>query len=230
MDGQTRACRQARKPMRILAVEDQPDLLRTIAKTLRENGYAVDTARDGRDGLEKARSVDYDLVLLDVMLPELDGWEVLRQLRKEKKTPVLMLTARDAVPDRVKGLNSGADDYQTKPFEFDELLARINALIRRAAGQAEPNLRIQDLEIDTAGKRVFKNGAEVTLTAREYSLLEFLALRRGQVVTRTMLYDHLLGEEDDSLSNLMDVYVASIRRKLGAELIVTRRGLGYLIE
>lgn len=216
--------------MRILAVEDQPDLLRTIAKTLRENGYAVDTARDGRDGLEKARSVDYDLVLLDVMLPELDGWEVLRQLRKEKKTPVLMLTARDAVPDRVKGLNSGADDYQTKPFEFDELLARINALIRRAAGQAEPNLRIQDLEIDTAGKRVFKNGAEVTLTAREYSLLEFLALRRGQVVTRTMLYDHLLGEEDDSLSNLMDVYVASIRRKLGAELIVTRRGLGYLIE
>jgi len=230
MDGQTRACRQARKPMRILAVEDQPDLLRTIAKTLRENGYAVDTARDGRDGLEKARSVDYDLVLLDVMLPELDGWEVLRQLRKEKKTPVLMLTARDAVPDRVKGLNSGADDYQTKPFEFDELLARINALIRRAAGQAEPNLRIQDLEIDTAGKRVFKNGAEVTLTAREYSLLEFLALRRGQVVTRTMLYDHLLDEEDDSLSNLMDVYVASIRRKLGAELIVTRRGLGYLIE
>ncbi|HNQ72097.1 MAG TPA: response regulator transcription factor [Verrucomicrobiota bacterium] len=216
--------------MRILAVEDQPDLLRTIAKTLRENGYAVDTARDGRDGLEKARSVDYDLVLLDVMLPELDGWEVLRQLRKEKKTPVLMLTARDAVPDRVKGLNSGADDYQTKPFEFDELLARINALIRRAAGQAEPNLRIQDLEIDTAGKRVFKNGAEVTLTAREYSLLEFLALRRGQVVTRTMLYDHLLDEEDDSLSNLMDVYVASIRRKLGAELIVTRRGLGYLIE
>lgn len=216
-------------PMRILAVEDQPDLLRTIARTLRENGYAVDTARDGRDGLEKARSVDYDLIILDVMLPELDGWEVLRQLRQEKKTPVLMLTARDAVPDRVKGLNGGADDYQTKPFEFDELLARINALIRRAADQAQPRLAIQDLVIDTAGKRVFQKGAEVALTAREYSLLEFLALHRGQVVTRTMLYDHLLGEEDDSLSNLMDVYVASIRRKLGADLIVTRRGLGYLI-
>lgn len=216
-------------PMRILAVEDQPDLLRTIARTLRENGYAVDTARDGRDGLEKACSVDYDLIILDVMLPELDGWEVLRQLRQEKKTPVLMLTARDAVPDRVKGLNGGADDYQTKPFEFDELLARINALIRRAADQAQPRLAIQDLVIDTAGKRVFQKGAEVALTAREYSLLEFLALHRGQVVTRTMLYDHLLGEEDDSLSNLMDVYVASIRRKLGADLIVTRRGLGYLI-
>jgi two-component system OmpR family response regulator len=216
--------------MRILAVEDQPDLLRTIAKTLRENGYAVDTAPDGRDGLEKAQSIDYDLIILDVMLPEMDGWDVLRQLRKAKKTPVLMLTARDAVPDRVKGLNCGADDYQTKPFEFDELLARINALIRRASGQAQPNLTIETLLIDTVGKRVFQNGAEVTLTAREYSLLEFLALRRGQVVTRTMLYDHLLGEDDDSLSNLMDVYVASLRRKLGADIIVTRRGLGYLIE
>jgi two-component system OmpR family response regulator len=216
--------------MRILAVEDQPDLLRTIAKTLRENGYAVDTAPDGRDGLEKAQSIDYDLIILDVMLPEMDGWDVLRQLRKAKKTPVLMLTARDAVPDRVKGLNCGADDYQTKPFEFDELLARINALIRRASGQAQPNLTIETLLIDTVGKRVFQNGAEVTLTAREYSLLEFLALRRGQVVTRTMLYDHLLGEDDDSLSNLMDVYVASLRRKLGTDIIVTRRGLGYLIE
>ncbi len=218
------------KLMRILTVEDQPDLLRTIAKTLRENGYAVDTAGNGRDGLEKAQSVDYDLILLDVMLPEMDGWEVLRQLRQTRKTPVLMLTARDAVPDRVKGLDGGADDYQTKPFEFDELLARINALIRRTAGQAEPNIQIGGLLISTLAKRVFLEGAEVTLTAREYSLLEFLALRRGQVVTRTMLYDHLLGEEDDSLSNLMDVYVASIRRKLGADTIVTRRGLGYLIE
>jgi two-component system OmpR family response regulator len=212
--------------MRILAVEDEPDLLRTMAKTLRENGYAVDTANEGNEGLGKAMAVDYDLIVLDVMLPGLNGWEVLRQLRKEKKTPVLMLTARDAVPDRVKGLNAGADDYQTKPFEFEELLARINALIRRTSGQAEPNLTIGNLLLDTVGKRVFQNGTEVSLTAREYSLLEFLALRRGQVVTRTMLYDHLLGEEDDSLSNLMDVYVASIRRKLGSNIIVTRRGLG----
>jgi len=216
--------------MRILAVEDEPDLRRTITRTLRENGYAVDAASDGRDGLDKAKMWDYDLVILDVMMPGLDGWEVLRQLRKTKKTPVLMLTARDALPDRVKGLNTGADDYLTKPFEFDELLARINALIRRTVGQATPNIEIGNLVVATAAKRVFRNGEDVPLTAREYSLLEFLAMRRGQVVSRTMLYDHLLDEGDDSLSNLMDVYVASIRRKLGAEVIVTRRGLGYLIE
>ena len=216
--------------MRILAVEDEPDLRRTITRTLRENGYAVDAASDGRDGLDKARMWDYDLIILDVMMPGLDGWEVLRELRKTKKTPVLMLTARDALPDRVKGLNTGADDYLTKPFEFDELLARINALIRRTVGQATPTIETGNLVVDTAAKRVFKNGEDVPLTAREYSLLEFLAMRRGQVVSRTMLYDHLLDEGDDSLSNLMDVYVASIRRKLGAEVIVTRRGLGYLIE
>ena len=216
--------------MRILVVEDDPDLLRTISRTLREAGYAVDTADDGADGLAKAQSWDYDLILLDVLLPGLNGWDFLRELRTAKKTPVLMLTARDAVPDRVRGLNSGADDYQTKPFKFEELLARINALIRRSAGHSLPQIEIGDVKIDTAARKVFRHGNEILLTAREYSLLEFLALHRGEVVTRTMLYDHLLGENDDSMSNLMDVYVGNIRRKLGGDLIATRRGMGYCIE
>jgi two-component system OmpR family response regulator len=216
--------------MRILVVEDEPDLLRTITRTLREAAYAVDTAADGVEGLAKAEGADYDLILLDVLLPGLSGWELLSQLRKTKKTPVLMLTARDALPDRVRGLNSGADDYQTKPFKFEELLARINALIRRSAGQSLPQIEIGEILVDTSARKVFRKGSEITLTPREYSLLEFLASHRGQVVTRTMLYDHLLGENDDSMSNLMDVYVGNVRRKLGGDLIVTRRGMGYCIE
>ena len=216
--------------MRILLVEDEPDLLRTVSRTLREAGFAADTADNGADGLDKAQVSDYDLIVLDVLLPKLNGWDFLRALRKTKKTPVLMLTARDALPDRVRGLNSGADDYLTKPFEFDELLARINAVIRRSAGQAMPQIQLGDVTIDITAKKVFRAGAKVLLTAREHSLLEFLALHRGKVVTRTQLYDHLLGEEDDTMSNLMDVYVGNLRRKLGSQLIATRRGLGYLIE
>lgn len=216
--------------MRILVVEDEPELRDTIAQTLGEEGYAVDTADDGDNGLFKARSWDYDLILLDVLLPQLDGWELLQRLRETKKTPVLVLTARDALRDRVRGLNDGADDYLTKPFEFDELLARINALIRRSAGQAVTKIEIGKVLIDTASRKVFRGGKLATLTAREYSLLEFLALHRGKVVTRTMLYDHLLDENDSSLSNLMDVYVGNLRRKLGHDLIVTRRGHGYCIE
>ena len=216
--------------MRILVVEDEPDLLRTITRTLREAGYAVDGAEDGVDGLAKAQSWDYDLILLDVLLPRLNGWDLLSELRRTKKTPVLMLTARDALSDRVRGLNGGADDYQTKPFKFEELLARINALIRRSAGLSLPQIAIGEIMVDTSARKVFRNRNEIALTAREYSLLEFLALHRGQVVTRTMLYDHMLGESDDSMSNLMDVYVGNVRRKLGVDLIVTRRGMGYCIE
>lgn len=216
--------------MKILLVEDEPDLLRTITRALREAGFAVDNANNGADGLDKAQGWDYDLIVLDVLLPRLNGWDVLRQLRKTKKTPVLMLTARDALPDRVRGLNSGADDYLTKPFEFDELLARINAVIRRSLGQAQPHIQLGEVTIDTAAKKVFRKDKEIALTAREYMLLEFLALHRGEVVTRTRLYDHLLGEEDNTMSNLMDVYVGNIRRKLGSNLIVTRRGFGYAIE
>ena len=216
--------------MRVLAVEDEPDLLGSLLKALREDGYAVDGAPDGEDGLYKAESYDYDAVVLDIMLPGIDGWEVLRRLRKTKKTPVLMLTARDAVRDRVRGLDSGADDYLVKPFELSELLARLRALIRRSASKAQPQPEIGDVTIDTAARKVFRQGQEVLLTAREYALLEFLALHRGELVTRTMLYDHLFDENDDTLSNLLDVHVSNLRKKLGHDFITTRRGHGYCIE
>src|SRR5438477_827148 len=215
--------------MRILVVEDEPRLLRNLAKALREEGYAVDTAEAGDDGLYKAENDSYDAVVLDVMLPRLDGWEVLARLRKQKPTPVLMLTARDAHKDRVRGLDTGADDYLVKPFDLSELLARLRALIRRAAGESKAALELGDIVIDTRARSVSRAGQPIILTAREYSILEYLALHRGEVVTRTALYEHLFDENEDTLSNLVDVHVFSIRKKLGQELIVTRRGQGYSI-
>lgn len=216
--------------MRVLIIEDDPALARSLALTLREENYAVDTAADGEEGLYKAQNGAYDAIVLDVMLPRLDGWEVLARLRREFRTPVLMLTARDTVPDRVKGLDYGADDYLTKPFDIDELLARLRALIRRAAGHAHPVIRIGSVMLDTAAQRATISGEPVALTAREYALLEYLALHRGEVVSRTTLYEHLFDEDESSLSNLLDVHVSNLRRKLGADLITTRRGLGYCIE
>ena len=216
--------------MRILVVEDEPRLLRNLAKALRESGYAVDTAETGDAGLFKAETYNYDAVVLDIMLPRLDGWEVLARLRKEKQTPVLMLTARDTPKDRVRGLDTGADDYLVKPFDLPELLARLRALIRRSAGQAQPNIEVRDVLIDTRARSVTRASQPITLTAREYSILEYLALHRGEVVTRTALYEHLFDESDDTLSNLLDVHVFSIRKKLGHDLIATRRGQGYCIE
>lgn len=215
--------------MRILVIEDDPHLLRSLVATLREENYAVDTAEDGEDGLFKARSGDYDAIVLDVMLPRLNGWDVLAALRPAHKTPVLMLTARDTIRDRVKGLDTGADDYLTKPFDVDELLARLRAIIRRAAGQTRSVLEIGTLTLDTAAKVVRNAGEEVALTAREYALLEYLALHRGDVVSRTTLYEHLFDEEDSTLSNLLDVHVSNLRKKLGADVITTRRGHGYSI-
>jgi two-component system OmpR family response regulator len=206
--------------MRILIVEDEPDLLRSIAQALREEGYAVDTAPDG----------DYDAIVLDVMLPKMDGWEILKHLRRIKKTPVLMLTARDQTRDRVKGLNSGADDYLVKPFDLDELFARLRAIIRRSANKTTNIIETGEIKIDTALRNVSLKENPVELTAREYALVEFLALHRGEVVTRTQLYEHLFDENESSLSNLLDVHVSNVRKKLGAELIVTRRGHGYCIE
>ena len=216
--------------MRLLVVEDERDLLQALEKALQEEGYAVDTASDGEDGLFKASSWDYDAVVLDLMLPKLDGWELLERLRRIKTTPVLVLTARDAMPDRVKGLDTGADDYLVKPFERLELLARIRALVRRSAGQAVSVLEIGDVKIDMASRTVTRQGKSVNLTPREYALVEFLALHRGKIVTRTMLYDHLFDENEDSLSNLLDVHVSKLRKKLGADFVVTRRGQGYLID
>ncbi|HMP81986.1 MAG TPA: response regulator transcription factor [Verrucomicrobiota bacterium] len=216
--------------MRILIVEDEPDLLRSLAQALREEGYAVDTAGDGEDGLFKADGCDYDAVVLDVMLPKLDGWEILKRLRKTKKTPVLMLTARDQSRDRVRGLDTGADDYVVKPFDLEELFARLRALIRRSANKTTNVIEVGDVAIDTAARNVKRDGTSVELTAREYALVEFMALHRGKVVTRTELYEHLFDENDATLSNLLDVHVSNVRKKLGSEFITTRRGHGYCIE
>jgi two-component system OmpR family response regulator len=216
--------------MRILVIEDEADLLASLAKALREEGYAVDTAADGEEGLYKAESWDYDALVLDIMLPRLDGWTVLQRLRRTKQTPVLMLTARDTPPDRVRGLDTGADDYVVKPFDLEELFARLRALIRRAAGKTQNRIEMGPIILDTAARRVTRAGNSVALTAREYSLLEFLALHRGEVVTRTTLYEHLFDEDDSTLSNLLDVHVSNLRKKLGADFITTRRGHGYCIE
>lgn len=216
--------------MRLLIIEDDELLLRSLAMGLREENYAVDTASDGGAGLFKASEFDYDCIILDGMLPVFDGWEILRRLRPIKRTPVLMLTARDAVPDRIRGLDAGADDYLTKPFDGDELLARIRALIRRSSGLASSLIEIHEVLIDTAARTVTHQGLEVSLTAREYSLVEYFALHRGHVISRSELYEHLFDEDDDTLSNLLDVHVSNIRKKLGSEFITTRRGHGYAIE
>ena len=216
--------------MRLLLVEDEPDLLASLAQALREEGYAVDTADNGEDGLFNAEGTDYDAIVLDVMLPGIDGWEVLKQLRKTKQTPVLMLTARDQSRDRVRGLDTGADDYVVKPFDLAEIFARLRALIRRSANKTSNTIEIGEVTVDTATRQVCLKDKPVELTAREYSLTAFLALHRGEVVTRTQLYEHLFDENESSMSNLLDVHVSNVRKKLGAEFITTRRGHGYCIE
>jgi two-component system OmpR family response regulator len=216
--------------LRLLVVEDELILLRSLVQALREEGYAVDEASDGKTGHFKATSWEYDAIVLDWMLPEMSGVELLRNLRKTKATPVLLLTARDSIQDRVFGLDQGADDYLVKPFELKELLARVRALIRRTAGQATNEIRIGDLQIDIGCKKATIAGEDIALTAREYALLEMLALNRGKLVTRTMIYDHIFGEEDDTLSNIVDVHVSHLRKKIGRELIETRRGQGYILH
>ena len=213
-----------------MVIEDEPELRRVLTQALREDGYAVDEAADGPDGLFKAIAWAYDIVLLDLMLPGLDGLELLKRLRREKLTPVLVLTARDAVPDRIRGLDIGADDYVVKPFNLAEVLARVRALIRRAAGQGDSQIAVGDVEIDTARRAVSRAGEHVALTAREYAILELLVLHRGKVLTKTEIYDHIFDETDDTLSNLIEVHVSNLRKKLGRDLIETRRGLGYVIH
>lgn len=217
--------------MRLLVVEDEPDLQRTLARALADEHFAVDTSGDGDDGLFRALHVDYDAIVLDLMLPRRSGEEVLERLRQAgKTTPVIVLTAKDLGTDRVANLNRGADDYLTKPFLLEELVARIHALIRRAARQPSPAVSVGDLRINLAARRVYKNDEEIELTGREYSILELLVRRRGDVVARTTLSEHLYSDDSELMSNAIDVHVASLRRKLGAAVIQTRRGLGYLID
>ena len=216
--------------MRLLVVEDEPELLSVISRSFREENYAVDEARDGEDGLYLAKAWEYDAIILDVMLPKMDGWTLLTKLRQVRKTPVLLLTARDSVNDRVRGLDVGADDYLVKPFALAELLARVRALIRRAAGQPSPLLSFGDITIDTGAKKVTRDMQEIVLTAREYAIVELLIRHRGEVVTRTRIYEHIFDENDDSLSNLVEVHVSNVRKKLGKDFITTRRGMGYVID
>jgi DNA-binding response OmpR family regulator len=217
--------------MRLLLVEDERDLARAIARSLEEAGFAVDVSADGEDGLHCIREIQYDAVILDIMLPGLDGWTVLDQARRaEIRTPILLLTARDDVSDRVRGLNLGADDYLVKPFAIAELIARIHAIIRRAYGAAKQRLTLGTLDIDFAAREVRRDGEPVELTAREFAILELLTRSRGSVVGRTAIYEHIYDDETDVVSNAIDVHIAALRRKLGADLIRTRRGEGYVID
>src|ERR1700716_3023253 len=220
--------------MRILLVEDEARMAQAIKRGLRQAAYAVDVARDGEDALYQASINDYDAVILDVMIPKRDGFEVCRELRAQgSRIPVLMLTARDAVEDRIGGLDTGADDYLTKPFEFGELLARLRALLRRGPVLAPAVLRVGDLELDTHAQRATRAGREVALTTREYALLEFLARNAGRVVGRAEISDHVWDDNYDPLSNLIESYINRLRRKLDAPglrpLIHTRRGAGYVL-
>jgi DNA-binding response OmpR family regulator len=223
--------------MRILLVEDYAPLARSVAQGLREAGYAVDVSGDGEEALALAETNPYDALVLDLMVPRMDGLTILRRLRASgAETPVLVVTARDQIPDRVAGLDTGADDYLVKPFAFDELLARLRAVIRRRYQTSKSVLHVGDLEIDSAARTVRRGGRGIVLSAREFALLEYLALRRGQVVTRSEVWEHVYDFAAEPSSNVVDVYVGYLRRKLadgegGApRLIHTHRGLGYSLD
>lgn len=221
--------------MKVLLVEDYTPLRNSVTRGLREAGYAVDATGDGEEGLWYARTGEHDVVVLDLMLPGLDGLTLLRRLREGgSSVHVLVLTARGGVDDRVRGIDAGADDYLVKPFAFEELLARVRALIRRKYDVKSPLVRVSDLELDTNRRSVRRHGQTVELTAREYSLLEFLVLRAGQVISRAQISEHLYDFRTELNSNVIDVYVGYLRKKLEKDgrprLIHTRRGLGYVLE
>ncbi len=220
--------------MRVLLVEDYAPLRKAVCQGLREAGFAVDSTGDGNEGLWYAQSNDYDAVVLDLMLPGLDGLSVLQRLRAAgRNAHVLILTAKGTVPDRIKGLNLGADDYLAKPFALDELLARVRALVRRRYEAKDPVVRVADLEINTVTRVARRAGERIELTPREYALLEFLAVRAGELVTRTDIWEHLYDFDSSAQSNVVDVYIGYLRRKLELpgliRLIHTRRGEGFVL-
>lgn len=221
--------------MRILVIEDEKRLAAILKKGLEESGFVVDVALDGEDGLFMAETYPYDAALLDILLPKVDGLTVLKTLRAKKiGVPVLMLTAMGELEDRVRGLNLGADDYLIKPFDFSELLARLNTVIRRCMGKASPIIVIDDLSLNMNAKTVTRSGKEINLSAKEYNLLEYLALNSGRVIGRTELTEHLYDTEFDLDSNVIDVYVNYLRNKIDKgydrQLIVTVRGAGYVLK
>ena len=220
--------------MRILIVEDYLPLQKSLAKGLREAGFAVDFTGDGQEGLWYAMSNDYDVIILDLMLPKMDGLSVLTQLRaKNKSNHILILTAKDTVEDRIRGLDLGADDYLVKPFAFGELLARLRALVRRRYIQKCPSLKVHNLRIDLTTRRVWREEEEIVLTSREYMLLEYLAMRAGQVVSRTDIWEHVYEFNSEASSNVVDVYIGYLRKKIEKEdkplLLRTVRGQGYIL-
>jgi len=220
--------------MRVLVVEDEPKTGNYLVKGLMESGYVADLARTGVDGLSLALHNDYDLLVLDVMLPEMDGWQLLEKLRKHKQMPVLFLTARDEVADRVKGLELGADDYLVKPFAFSELLARIKTLLRRVPAREPDVIQIADLEIDMKRRRVTRSGGRIDLTAKEFALLQLLAKRQGEVLSRSLIASQVWDMNFDSDTNVVDVAIRRLRAKLDdpfeTKLVHTVRGMGYLME
>ena len=217
--------------MRVLIVEDEPNLRNQLQATLEGAGYAVDTAGDGEEGHYLGSTENYDAIVLDLGLPEIDGLTVLDRWRKEgKTTPVLVLTARDSWSDKVAGLDAGADDYVAKPFQSEELIARLRALIRRASGNASAELIAGDIRLDTRSGKVTKGGDPVKLTAQEYKLLSYLLHHKGKVVSRTELIEHIYDQDFDRDSNTIEVFVTRIRKKLGPDVITTIRGLGYSLE
>ncbi len=217
--------------MRILIVEDEPTLARQLRQTLETAGYAVDSAHDGEEGQFLGDTESYDAVILDLGLPEVDGLTVLDRWRKAGRAmPVLVLTARDSWSDKVAGLDAGADDYLAKPFQSEELIARLRALIRRSSGNASAELMAGDVRLDTRSGRVTLAGEPVKLTAQEYKLLSYLMHHRGKVVSRTELIEHIYDQDFDRDSNTIEVFITRIRKKLGADLITTIRGLGYSLD
>jgi DNA-binding response OmpR family regulator len=220
--------------MRLLVVEDYRPLQQSLVKGLREAGFAVDTTRDGKEGLWYATSNEYDVIILDLMLPGMGGLEILRKMRTQGgKSHVLILTAKDTVQDRVTGLDLGADDYLVKPFAFEELMARIRALLRRSYREKNPSIKIKDLRIDLTTQRVWRSREEIQLTPREYVLLEYLAMRAGQMVSRSDIWEHVYEFNSSASSNVVDVYIGYLRRKIERAgkpaLIHTVRGRGYLL-
>ena len=221
--------------MRLLLVEDDPNLGRFVQKGLQEERYAVDVAMDGEEGLFLATVTQYDLIILDIMLPKLDGLGVCRKLRDERKTtPILMLTARESLEDKVAGLDTGADDYLTKPFAFTELLARVRALLRRGSVMPAGRFKALDLELDPVSHRVWRAGQEITLTNKEFALLEFLLRNANQVLTRTGIIEHVWDVHYDSMTNIVDVHIRALRAKIDRNfsppLIHTVRGVGYVLK
>lgn len=220
--------------MRILVVEDEPKAGEYLRKGLTESGFVVDLARTGPDGLQLATADAYDLIVLDVMLPGMDGWQVVQELRKTQETPVLFLTARDAVQDRVKGLELGADDYLVKPFAFAELVARIRSLLRRGPIRESERLEIADMEIDVLKRRVTRGGERIDLTPKEFALLHLLAKRQGEVLSRSLIASQVWDMNFDSDTNVVDVAVRRLRAKVdeaySRKLIHTLRGMGYVLE